>query len=157
MAFCAPADVEYVPRSRRFAPAGPQPYPRSSSSPDWMEEWRRAPGGRWALIAALFAAPNGWPTLATDVADLHHSAVEAAGGPEGAAVLREYRVPADTAPVLRAPGNERFRGFGLSPEKAELVVQLGPATWLVLAANVEDSAHRPEMIRILRSARWVDR
>ncbi len=121
-----------------------------------MEEWRRAPG-RWTLIAALFAAPNGWPTLATDVVDLRHSAVDAAGGPEGAAVLREYRVPADTAPVLRAPGNERFRGFGLSPEKAELVVPLGLGTWLVLAANVGDPDHRPQLIHILRSARRVDR
>jgi hypothetical protein len=106
------------------------------------------------LNAALGAAVIGALACAPRVAPPPQSNVRTAAW---AAVLREYRVPADTAPVLRAPGNERFRGFGMSPEKAELVVQLGPATWLVLAANVEDSAHRPEMIRILRSARRADR
>jgi hypothetical protein len=155
VAFCAPAEIRYVERSRKLAPPEPRPYPRSSAVPEWMEEWSRAPNGRWALVAAFYVAPNGWPILPADVTDLRQSVVPAAGGSAGPAILREYRLAPDTG-LRRPPGGEGFRGFGLSREKAELLVPLRPGTWLVLAANLENPADRALLLRVLQSARRVD-
>jgi hypothetical protein len=156
VAFCAPPDIRYDERSRKFAPPGPRPYPRSTDMPDWMEEWDRVSSERWALVAALYAAPNGWPILPVDVTELRQTVVAAAAGPAGPAIVRQYRIAGDAGRARRPPGEEGYRGFGLSPEKAELMVPLAPGRWLILAANLENPAERAELLRVLQSARRVD-
>jgi len=120
-----------------------------------MEEWQRASRGRWALAAALYVAPA-HPTLPTRAAEVRQSVVATAGDSTGAAVLREYQVPRAAA-LLPPPGGEEATGFGTSPERADLVVPLGPGMWLLLEANLEDPADRAELLRVLRSARRLDR
>jgi hypothetical protein len=156
LAFCAPPDIR-VEGSRRFGPSGPLPYPRSYSIPSWMEEWRRASGGRWILIAAHYALPNRPPDVPTDAKDVRHSIVAPATRAIGPAVLREYRVDRDPARTPVLPGGDEPRGFGTSPHRADLVVSLGPGAWVVLEANLEDPAERTPLVRILRSARLLDR
>jgi hypothetical protein len=157
VAFCVPPDIRYVEGLRKFGPSGPQPYPRARNMPDWMEEWHGMPGGRWALVATHYATPYAPPSLPAGAEDVRQSIVAGAGSAVGPAILREYRVARDAVRRRVPPGEEEFSSFSVSPHKADLVVPLGPGRWLVLEANLENPAQRTELVRVLRSARRLDR
>lgn len=115
------------------------------------------PAGRWVLIAAHYSVPYYPPDVPHDAREVRQSLVPAASNAAGPAVLREYHIARDAGHRLAMPGADEVTSFSISPHKLDLLVPLGPGTWLVLEANLENAADREELIRVLRSARWVDR
>jgi hypothetical protein len=114
-----------------------------------MEKWD-APDGRGVLTVTIFTGPDellGWSRGASD----HRETMVPAGCTGGAAVLRQYRVPA--AWNQPAPGAERRA----DTYNAYLELALGPMQRLAFEAIARDTTDRAALVPILQSACKLDR
>jgi hypothetical protein len=138
-----------VPGKRLFASPGPHPYPRARTTVGDMEEWD-APDGRSVLVTTIVTGPDQlrvWSPGATDMREI----TVAAGCAGGAALLRDYRVPA--AWNQPAPGTERRD----DTYNAYLEVPLGPMERLALEVVAKDTTERATLVAVLQSACKFDR
>jgi hypothetical protein len=148
VSFCLPPGLQLVPGKQLLASPGPHPYPRARTTLDAMQTWN-APDRRGVLMATVVTGPDDLWASSRGATDLRETTV-AAGCTGGAALLREYRVPA--AWNQPAPGTQHRA----DAYNAYLEVPLGPMQRLAFEASARDTAERATLVPILQSACKLD-